>query len=194
MSHVLDRTAQTDVPILDILAERWSTRVFDAETPIDEDALRAALEAARWSPSANNTQPWRFLLVRRGTDAHARVAESLVGFNQGWAPHAGALLVILAETADAEGNALPWATYDAGQSAAFFTVEAHARGLATHTMGGFSADDLRTAFDIDPRFTPVTVIAVGAFGDPDAADEAMRARESAPRTRRPLAETVLLDA
>ena len=37
MSHVLDRTAQTDVPILDVLAERWSTRVFDAEAPIDEE-------------------------------------------------------------------------------------------------------------------------------------------------------------
>ena len=112
----------------------------------------------------------------------------------GWAPAAGALFVVLAETADAEGNARPWATYDAGQAAAFFTVEAHARGLATHTMGGFSADQLRAAFDIDPRFTPVTVIAVGAFGDPAAADEAVRAREAAPRTRRPLADSLLLDA
>ncbi|MCC4247701.1 MULTISPECIES: nitroreductase family protein [Microbacterium] len=194
MSHVLDRTAQTDVPILDVLAERWSTRVFDAESPIDEEALRAALEAARWSPSANNSQPWRFLLARRGTDAHARIVDSLVGFNQGWAPAAGALLVVLAESTDAEGNARPWATYDAGQAAAFFTIQAHARGLATHTMGGFSADALRTAFDIDARFTPVTVIAVGAFGDPDAADEAVRAREATPRARRPLAETLLLDA
>lgn len=194
MSHVLDRTAQTDVPILDVLAERWSTRVFDAETPIDEEALRAALEAARWSPSASNTQPWRFVLARRGTEAHEKIVASLIGFNQGWAPAAGALLVVLAETVDDEGNARPWATYDAGQAAAFFTVEAHARGLATHTMGGFSPDDLRTAFAIDERFTPVTVIAVGAFGDLDAADEAVRARESAPRERRPLAESLLLDA
>ena len=87
-----------------------------------------------------------------------------------------------------------WSSYDAGQAAAFFTVEAHARSLATHTMGGFSPDELRTAFDIDERFTPVTVIAVGAFGDVDAADEAVRSRESAPRVRRPLAESLLLDA
>lgn len=194
MSRVLDRTARTDVPILDVLAERWSTRVFDTEAPIDEEALRAALEAARWSPSANNSQPWRFLLARRGSDAHARIVDALVGFNQGWAPAAGALLVVLAETADVEGHARPWAMYDAGQAAAFFTVEAHARGLATHTIGGFSADDLRTGFDIDARFTPVTVLAVGAFGDPDAADEAIRARESAPRERRPLAESLLLNA
>lgn len=194
MTHVLDRTAQTDAPILDVLAARWSTRVFDAETPIDEEALRSALEAARWSPSASNTQPWRFLLARRGTAAHAHIVESLVGFNQGWAPAAGALLVVLAETVDTDGNEFRWATYDAGQSAAYFTVEAHSRGLATHTIGGFSPDHVRAAFDIDARFTPVTVIAVGAFGDPSTADEAVRARESAPRTRRPIAESLLLDA
>ena len=70
---VLDRTAVTDSPILDVLAERWSTRVFDTETPIDEAALASALEAARWAPSANNTQPWRFLVTRRGSDAYAAV-------------------------------------------------------------------------------------------------------------------------
>ena len=37
--------AVTAAPILDVLAERWSTRIFDAETPIDEAAL--AIEAGR---------------------------------------------------------------------------------------------------------------------------------------------------
>jgi len=194
MSTVIDRTAPTDAPILDVLAERWSTRVFDAETPIDETALRSALEAARWSPSAMNLQPWRFIVARRGTDAHARIVDTLIGFNQGWAPAAGALLVVLAENENAEGEALAWAQYDAGQAAAHFTVQAHAEGLATHQMGGFSPDDLRRAFDIEPRFAPVAVIAVGAWGDIEAADEAVRQRETAPRERRPLAESVLVDA
>lgn len=61
-----NRTATTDAPLLDVLSERWSTRIFDASAPIDEQALRSALEAARWSPSASNTQPWRFIVARRG--------------------------------------------------------------------------------------------------------------------------------
>ena len=48
MTRILDRTAPTDAPILDVLAERWSTRIFDPRTPIDEAALASALEAARW--------------------------------------------------------------------------------------------------------------------------------------------------
>ncbi|WP_295790482.1 nitroreductase family protein [uncultured Microbacterium sp.] len=194
MSLVLDRTARTDAPILDVLAERWSTRVFDPETPIDEAALRSALEAARWAPSAMNYQPWRFIVARRGTAAHERLVGALMGFNQAWAPAAGALVVVLAETETADGEARTWAQYDAGQAAAHFTVQAHAEGLATHQMGGFEADALRAAFDVEARFAPVSVIAVGTLGDVDGAEEGLRQRELAPRERRTVAESLLADA
>ncbi|MFJ4036648.1 nitroreductase family protein [Microbacterium sp. NPDC090007] len=194
MSLVLDRTARTDAPILDVLAERWSTRVFDPEAPIDEAALRSALEAARWAPSAMNHQPWRFIVARRGTEAHDRLVAALMGFNQAWAPAAGALVVVLAETATADGEARTWAQYDAGQAAAHFTVQAHAEGLATHQMGGFEADALRSAFDVEARFAPVAVIAVGVLGDVEAADEGLRQRELAPRERRTVAESLIADA
>ena len=48
--------AVTSAPILDVLAERWSTRIFDAATPIDEAALASALEAARWAPPQRELQ------------------------------------------------------------------------------------------------------------------------------------------
>lgn len=193
MSLVLDRTARTDAPILDVLAERWSTRVFDPETPIDEAALRSALEAARWAPSGMNYQPWRLIVARRGSEAFSRVVSALMGFNQAWAPNAGALIVALAETRTEDGEDRTWALYDTGQAVAHFTVQAHAGGLATHQMGGFVADDLRAAFDIEPRFVPVTVIAVGTLGDVEAAEEGLRQRELAPRERRSVAESLLVD-
>ncbi|WZH38418.1 MAG: nitroreductase family protein [Microbacterium enclense] len=193
MSLVLDRTARTDAPILDVLAERWSTRVFDPETPIDEEALRSALEAARWAPSGMNFQPWRFIVARRGSEAFSRVVSALMGFNQAWAPNAGALIVALAETRTEDGEDRTWALYDTGQAVAHFTVQAHAGGLATHQMGGFVADDLRAAFGIEPRFVPVTVIAVGTLGDVEAAEEGLRQRELAPRERRTVAESLLVD-
>ena len=94
MSLTTVHPADTDAPILDVLAERWSTRIFDAQTPIDEEALASELEAARWAPSANNTQPWRFVVARRGTGAHAAIVAALMGFNQTWAADAGALGVL----------------------------------------------------------------------------------------------------
>ena len=198
MSLTLDHTAphhraQADAPILDVLAERWSTRVFDAATPIDEEALRSALEAARWAPSANNTQPWRFVVARRGGPAHAAIVDALMGFNQSWAPDAAAL-VVFATTTSVDGKPLGWASYDAGQAAAYFTIQAHASGLHTHQMGGFDREAIARAFGFGDELAAVTVMAVGALGDIASASEPLREREQAPRTRLPISTTAILNA
>jgi nitroreductase len=183
-----------DAPVLEAVAERWSTRIFDADTPIDEVALASALEAARWAPSAANTQPWRFIVARRGTAAHEAVSATLAGFNAAWAPSAGALVVVLAEKATDDGTPMRWAEYDAGQSAAFFVLQAHEAGLATHQMGGFDRAAISRDFALDPTTEPIAIIAVGAAGDPHAAPADLRERESVPRTRRPLIESLIVDA
>ena len=46
--------------ILPLILNRWSPRSF-TEEPVSEEDLMACLEAARWAPSSNNEQPWRFL-------------------------------------------------------------------------------------------------------------------------------------
>lgn len=190
MSTTLVQPATTDAPILDVLAERWSTRIFDPSAPIDENALASALEAARWAPSANNSQPWRFLVARRGTDAHAAVVASLMGFNQSWAADA-AVLVVFATVTSLDGKPLAWAAYDTGQAAAHFTVQAHASGLHTHQMGGFDRSAIAERFGFGDDLAAVTVMAVGALGDIDTAPETLRERELAPRTRRPVADSLL---
>ena len=188
------RTADTSLPLLPGLAERWSPRAFDTEAVIDETKLTAALEAARWSPSANNSQPWRFIVARRGTAAFDTIVANLMGFNQVWAGAAGALVVALAEVVDAEGNERRWATYDVGQAVAHFSVQAHHEGLHTHQMGGFDADGLRAAFDLDQRFAPVSVTAVGMLGDVDALPAPLRERELAPRTRNALDDLLVVNS
>ena len=59
------KTASTSVAVHPLLAERWSPRGFDRAHEIGDEALAALLEAARWAPSAGNSQPWRFLVTRR---------------------------------------------------------------------------------------------------------------------------------
>lgn len=192
MSTITARTAETAAPIIDVLAERWSTRIFDRDAVIDEAALASALEAARWTPTAANTQAWRVIVARRGSDAHAKVLASLAGFNSAWAGDAAALVVFVAETTR-DGKPMTWAQYDTGQVAAHFTVQAHADGLSTHQMGGFDRDAIAAAFGLSDDFTPVTVMAVGELGDIRQASDELQARENAPRLRRPVAESVLVD-
>lgn len=192
MSLTLERVAETDAPILDVLAARWSTRMYDADAPIDEDGLSSALEAARWTPSAYNVQPWRFIVARRGTETHDKVVSALVEFNQAWAAPASALIVFVAVT-EQEGRPVPTALYDLGQAAAHFTVQAHVNGLYTHQMTGFDPAVISQAFALPGEQLPVTVMAVGALGDIDSAPEAVATGERAPRARRPIAESVVVD-
>jgi nitroreductase len=186
-----DRIAQTESPVLDVLAARWSPRAFDTTTDIDETKLASALEAARWTPSANNTQPWRFAVARRGTPTHDVLVEALAGYNKVWAGNAGALVVAIAETVAEDGTPLHFAAYDLGQAVAHLSVQAHHDGLFAHQMGGFDREAVRIAFNLADRFEPLTIVALGELGDAGTLPDVLREREIAPRVRRPLAETVI---
>ncbi|MDY0911798.1 nitroreductase family protein [Rathayibacter festucae] len=195
MTDTATRTASTSAPILDVLAERWSPRSYDATAAIADETLTSLLEAARWSPSAGNSQPSRFIVARRGTPEFDSIVGTLVGFNAAWAGSAAALIVALAETVDEKGEARPWAVYDLGQAVAHLSVQAHHEGLHVHQMAGFDKDGVRTAFGVDARLDPVTVAAVGVLAGPEAlSNDVLRERETAPRTRLPLEELVLVQA
>src|ERR1700721_1142994 len=78
--------------VLPIFLERWSPRAFE-EREVSGADLRRIFEAARWAPSSNNEQPWRFILGRRNSDTFQKIASSLVSFNQAWAPKAPTLIL-----------------------------------------------------------------------------------------------------
>lgn len=187
------RTATTSAPVLDSIAGRWSPRSFDTEHSLPEGALRGVFEAARWAASANNSQPWRFIVTRRGSESFAKVEAALAGFNKEWAGRAAALVVNVAETTSVEGREQPWAQYDLGQAVASYTLQAHSEGLYVHQMGGFDRAAIRESFDIDGRFEPISIAAIGLVGDVDQLSEVLREREAAPRSRRPLDELVLVN-
>jgi len=186
----MSRLATTITPISDIHATRWSPRSFDATAELTREAVTASLEAARWAPSANNVQPWRFVVGFRGDATFATIAANLMSFNAAWAPQSSALVVNIAHTTDAEGKENAYALYDLGQAVAHFTLQASHDGLFTHQMGGINRDELAAAFNVPAGFSVISVTAVGALGAPDALPEPLAAREIAPRTRIELDEIV----
>jgi len=174
-----------------LLAQRWSPRAFDRDHAVSPDALARLLEAARWAPSANNSQPWRFLVAERGTIAYDEIFAVLNPGNQQWAGAAGALILVVAETVDTEGGARPYALYDTGQAVAHLSAQATADGLVVHQMGGFDKAAAGQRFGLGAGLTPLVVVAVGRH-DPDAPLAPVFAeRERAPRVRRPVEELLL---
>jgi nitroreductase len=185
------KTATTSVPVHPLLAQRWSPRGFDPAHQLVDRDLGALLEAARWAPSANNSQPWRFVVGRRGDATFAQLAELLASGNRSWAPRSSALVLVVAQTADETGRSRPWALYDTGQAVAGLSVQAEASGLSVHPMGGFDADAARQSFGLDPGLAPVVVLAVGRHDPTADLPEPLAARERAPRTRHPLGALLL---
>ena len=185
------KTATTTVPVHPLLAERWSPRGFDQAHDLADDRLTALLEAARWAPSAANSQPWRFAVARRGEEAHARLFAALAPGNQAWAGAASALVLVAARTAGDDGRPQPWALYDTGQAVAALVTQAQADGLAVHQMGGFDTEAVRTGFGLGRALTPVVILAVGRQDADAELPEQLASREAAPRTRFPLGDLLL---
>ena len=187
------KTASTTVPVHPLLAERWSPRGFDRAHELGEDSLTALLEAARWAPSAQNTQPWRFLVARRGDEAHDRIFAALAPGNQAWAGAASVLVLVAASTVGDDGRPQPWALYDTGQAVAALITQAQADGLAVHQMGGFDTAAVCAEFGLGESLTPVVVIAIGRRDALADLPEPFAARETAPRSRHPVSKLLLTD-
>ena len=59
--------------VLDILASRKSIRRYKSD-PVPDELIDRILEAARWAPTGENYQPWRFIVVR-DTETRSRIGE-----------------------------------------------------------------------------------------------------------------------
>ncbi|MEY4742348.1 MAG: hypothetical protein RL672_1098 [Actinomycetota bacterium] len=194
MPHLpsINKEAVTAAPVLSVIADRWSPRSYDANYKLTQHELLSVLEAARWAPSANNVQPWRFSVIHR-EDAmyHDLVDHGLKGWNQAWTPKASAIIIVSAVTANDEGAANPFALYDAGLASENLMLQAVELGLATHVMGGIEEAWLRDKLNLADNITPIVAISIGKRALPEELEGPLLDRELAARTRLTLDEIVL---
>ena len=173
--------------VLPVVLSRWSSRSF-ADRDVSAADLTKVFEAARWSASAYNEQPWRFIVGTRNSPTHKKIFDTLIGFNQSWAVKAPVLILgVSSSKFSHNGTENTYALYDLGAAAAELTLQAAELGLTTHTMAGFDHDAARKAFDIPADYVLGAVIALGYQGDPAAlGQEQLIALETSPRERKPL--------
>lgn len=140
--------------------ERRSVRAY-RETAVEDEKLNLVLEASRLSPSARNRQEWKFVVVRE-RDTLERLAEA--------APNgkflASALVAIVACATEGEyvmscGQLA--GTVDTSIALAYMILQAHALGLGTCWLGGFSEEAVK---DILAVPTEARVVAITPLGYP----------------------------
>ena len=173
--------------IIEEIEARRAFRAISAE-PVPEEALRRMLEAAVLAPSCGNNQPWRFV-VAAGQEALAGLRAALAEGNS-WARSAPLLIAALTKPSldcrldEGRDEAL----FGLGLACMNLMLQATREGLYAHPIAGFAPRKARAALGIPEDFVVAALLVCGYPGDPAALDERNRARESAPRERRPIEE------
>lgn len=162
-----------------LLQQRWSPRAFDASRSIDSATMESLFEAARWTPSCFNDQPWHFIYAHRSQEqAFGKLLACIMPANQTWAKNASVLMIAVASTQFRHnGKPNAHAIYDTGAAVMSLTLEATSQGLYVHQMGGFDPQAARDTFSIPAGNDPIVAIALGYIGSLEGLPAELQKRE-----------------
>lgn len=187
---MLEKKADTNVPMHELFMRRWSPRVYDPSRPVSREQLASLLEAARWAPSCNGDEPWRYLIWDRLRDpeGYAQAFDCINENNRKWVKNVPVLMLSCAGSIfEVKQTPNRWTQHDTGAATVCMALQAVALGLVVHQMGGFDAEKARAAFSIPAEYTPMAMIAVGYQAEPGTMDdEEVKKKELAPRARKPV--------
>jgi nitroreductase len=177
----ITREPESDVDSMFI--DRWSPRAFLPD-PIPAHHIRMLFEAARWAPSCNNDQPWRFAYAVTPT-AREKFLSALVERNQAWARTAPLLILALARRAFQNSTTINrHAGFDTGAAWMSLALQARRLGLYCHAMAGFDATKAHQVLGTsEQEYDIFAAIAVGRRADPSTLPEPARQRET-PNSRK----------
>ncbi|MDM7914208.1 MAG: nitroreductase family protein [Candidatus Eisenbacteria bacterium] len=166
--------------LLDPILTRTSCRAYRSD-PIPEEDLTRLLEAMRHAPSAGNSQPWRFYVVR---SLDLRCALAAAAHGQEFLSEAPVVLVVCAdpdrsaEEYGERGRTL-YVYQDTAAAVENALVAATALGYGSCWVGAFEEEAVRAAISLPDRLRPVAMVPIGQPAGPGRA-----------RPRRPLREIV----
>lgn len=154
--------------LIELIKSRRSVRKFQQQ-PVERDKILKCIEAARYAPSAEHSQPWRFLVIDDPETKEKLVKHAFAGVYRAtlWAAKAPVLVVILAELdilANRIGKQITGINYyliDVGIAGEHFVLQAQELGLGTCWIGWFSAKGVRKALGLPRKYRPASIIALG---------------------------------
>lgn len=168
-----------------VFMNRWSNRSFTDE-PIAEDQIAAVFEAARWTPSWMNSQPWYFVYETDG-EARQAILDTFMDFNRSWASAAPLVGLVLTKTG-LEGFMARTRDFDTGAALFALTMQASMFGLGVHVLGGIEVDAAFELTGANPETADILCgFVIGHPGPADALPEKLQEKE-APSPRKPVSE------
>jgi nitroreductase len=154
--------------MLEIIAGRQSDRKYDP-MPVEIEKLERIIEAARMSPSANNAQPWKFIVVT-DTGMLQKISEAasnkLLGMNS-FVSQAPAQIVLVREKSDIATRAAgvakkrDYSLIDIGIAAENICLQAEAEGLGSCIIGWFDEKEVKKHLNIPASKRVELIITLG---------------------------------
>jgi nitroreductase len=190
---IIDNHAITDYPIHDLLRKRWSARAFSAKK-VEKIKLFSVLEAARWTPSSRNEQPWRYIVFTNDNPSRLSEAQSVLLESNSFAKQAPILICAITKktyTGSQDPNRLCF--HDLGAANENMFLESFNQGLIMHEMGGFNVALAKEVFNIPDDYEMGIMIAIGYQGTNDSLPEKYKFKNKKPRERKPLSQIAFLE-
>ncbi len=157
--------------VKNIIAQRRSIRRYQNK-PVEREKILACLEAARLAPSADNVQPWRFLVIDDPELKEKFAKEIFSGIYSisKFAARAPVLIVILARLdiiANRIGKQIQnihFYLIDTGIAGEHIVLQAEELGLGTCWIGWFNSRKARKVLNIPRKYKIVSLISMGYCG------------------------------
>lgn len=157
-------------PFQQLVKGRRSIRRY-LEKPVEREKILTCIEAARLAPSADNVQPWRFLIID-DPDLKAQFAKKVfsgIYFITKFAAKAPVIIVILAKLdiiANRIGKQIQNIHYyyiDSGIAGEHIVLQAEELGLGTCWIGWFNPRKARKFLKIPRKYKIVSLMAMGYY-------------------------------
>jgi nitroreductase len=157
--------------------KRWSPRSFK-KSEIPEYVTESIFDAARWSPSCFNSQPWLFI-TSDGAENFDLFLSLLSDNNQRWAKNASVIGFILARRRfEHNENINSWSNFDCGTAWMALTMQARMHGLYTHGMAGIKKNEVYKTLGIpEESYEVICGFVIGVVDTPDKLPDDLKNRE-----------------
>lgn len=158
------------MPVKKLIAQRRSIRRY-LDKPVEREKILECLEAARLAPSADNVQPWRFLVIDNNDlkEEFAKEVFSGIYSVSKFAARAPVLIVILARLdiiANRIGKQIQGVNFyliDVGIAGEHVVLQAEELGLGTCWIGWFNSRKARKVLDIPKKYKIVSLLSMGYY-------------------------------
>ncbi|MBK7710484.1 MAG: nitroreductase family protein [Bacteroidales bacterium] len=154
--------------MLELITSRQSDRKYESK-PVEKEKLERIIEAARVSPSANNAQPWKFIVTTDPgllNEIAAAASSKALGMNS-FVVQAPVQIIVVREKADIltrAGSALKKRDYsliDIGIASENICLQAEAEGLGSCMIGWFDEKQVKKILGIPAARRVELIITIG---------------------------------